>query len=128
VNAKKTAPPAVAGDAARSSINVETRKLHQSLIAQVQALSARLGDTTDPAEAEALLGEIQQVNFRVMTAGSLLFKQTTAVIDARIADVVKASDDLQASLDQLKRINDLVRATTKFLGVVDKVLGAIKLL
>ena len=128
MSAKKTARPVAVAAVAANAINVETRRLHQSLIAQVQALSARLGDTTDPAEAEALLGEIQQVNFRVMTAGSLLFKQTTAVIDARIADVVAASDDLQASLGQLKRINDLVRATTKFLGAVDKVLGAIKLL
>ncbi len=118
------------GTAAATSngMNAETRKLHQALLAQLQSLSELLGTTTDPDNAEALLREMQELNFRIMMSGSLLFKQTTDVIDTRIQGVVEASDDLEASLEQLTRINDIIRATSKFLGLVDKVLDAIKLL
>ena len=111
-----------------NGMNAETRKLHQALLAQLQSLSELLGTTTDPANAEALLREMQELNFRIMMSGSLLFKQTTDVIDTRIQGVIEASDDLEASLEQLTRINDIIRATSKFLGLVDKVLDAIKLL
>jgi hypothetical protein len=129
VNTKKTVRSAATpADTAANSINTETRKLHEALIAQVQAMSEQLGNITDPDVAEALLREMQEVNFRVMIAGSLLFKQTTAAIDANIGGVVAANDSLKKSLDHLTRINDIVRATTKFLGLVDTVLDAIKLL
>ncbi len=111
-----------------NSMNTETRKLHQALVAQLQSLSDLLGTTTDPNDAQALLGEMQELNFRVMKSGSLLFKQTSAAIDARIDGVLQASDDLNASLKTLTRINDIIRASSKFLGIVDKVLDAIKLL
>ncbi len=122
-NAQKPAAAATG-----NSMNTETRKLHQALVAQMQSLSDLLGTTTDPNDAQALLGEMQELNFRVMKSGSLLFKQTSAAIDARIDGVLQASDDLNASLKTLTRINDIVRATSKFLGTVDKVLDAIKLL
>lgn len=114
--------------ATSNGMNAETRKLHQALLAQLQSLSELLGTTTDPDNAEALLREMQELNFRIMMSGSLLFKQTTDVIDTRIQGVIEASDDLEASLEQLTRINDIIRATSKFLGLVDKVLDAIKLL
>ena len=119
---------AAIGTGNNNGMNTETRKLHQALVAQVKSLSELLGTTTDPNDAQALLVEMQELNFRVMMSGSLLFKQTTAAIDARIDGVVQASNDLDASLKQLTRINDIIRATSKFLGIVDKVLDAIKLL
>jgi len=108
-------------------MNDGIRQLNQSLIAQHRALSRKLGKTTDMASAQAILLEMQEINFRVMISGSLLFKQTTAAIDVRIQGVIEASNELEKSLKQLRRINDILQATSKFLGLVDKVLDAIKL-
>lgn len=113
--------------AGSGSMNDGIRQLNQSLIAQHRALSKKLGKTTDMASAQAILLEMQEVNFRVMISGSLLFKQTTASIDTRIQGVIEAGDELEKSLKQLKQINDIIQATSKFLGLVDKVLDAIKL-
>lgn len=109
------------------SMNGDIRKLQQSLVTRHQSLSTLLGNTTNPTDAQAILLEMQEVNFRVMVSGSLLFKQTTAAMDTRIEGVLAASADLDASLKSLTRVNDIVRATSQFLGQVDKVLDAIKL-
>lgn len=114
-------------DATSDSMNGDIRKLQQSLVEQHQSLSTLLGNTTNPADAQALLLEMQEVNFRVMVSGSLLFKQTTAAMDTRIEGVLAASADLDAALKTLTRVDDIVRATSQFLGQVDKVLDAIKL-
>jgi hypothetical protein len=108
-------------------MNDDIRKLQQTLVKRHQSLSKQLGKTTNPADAQAILLEMQEVNFRVMVAGSLLFKQTSAALDTRIEGVIQASADLDKSLKQLDRINDIIRATSQFLGLVDKVLDAIKL-
>lgn len=109
------------------SMNGDIRQLQQSLVTRHQSLSTLLGNTTNPTDAQAILLEMQEVNFRVMVSGSLLFKQTTAAMDTRIEGVLAASADLDAALKTLTRVNDIVRATSQFLGQVDKVLDAIKL-
>lgn len=116
-----------ANDATGGGMNGDIRQLQQSLVKQHQALSTLLGNTTNPADAQSILLEMQEVNFRVMVSGSLLFKQTTAAMDARIEGVLAASADLDASLKTLTRVNDIIGATSRFLGQVDKVLNAIKL-
>lgn len=115
------------GDINGAGMNGDIRKLQQSLVKQHQSLSTRLGNTTNPSDAQAILLEMQEVNFRVMVSGSLLFKQTTAAMDTRIEGVLAASADLDAALKTLTRVNDIVRATSQFLGQVDKLLDAIKL-
>lgn len=116
-----------ANDAAASGMNSDIRQLQQSLVTRHQSLSTLLGNTTNPTDAQAILLEMQEVNFRVMVSGSLLFKQTTAAMDTRIEGVLAASADLDAALKSLTRVNDIIRATSQFLGQVDKVLDAIKL-
>lgn len=112
----------------QSAINTGTKQLHDSLIAQHQALSDRLSTVTSADDADAIVREMQEINFRVMISGSLLFKQTTAQIDANLQSVVEASADLKQAIAQADRIRDLIKATTRFLGLVDKVLDKIKLL
>jgi hypothetical protein len=113
--------------ASGNTMNGDIRKLQQTLVKRHQSLSKLLGTTTNPTDAQAILLEMQEVNFRIMVAGSLLFKQTSAALDTRIEGVIAASADLDKSLKQLDRINDIIRATSQFLGLVDKVLDAIKL-
>jgi hypothetical protein len=112
----------------QSAINTETKQLHDTLIAQHQALSDRLSTVTSADDADAIVREMQEINFRVMISGSLLFKQTTAQIDDTLQSVVAASADLKTAIAQADKIRDLIKAISKFLGLVDKVLDRIKLL
>jgi len=109
-------------------MNREIRKCHACLGKVVQELSRRLGKTSDPTEAEAILREMQEVNFRLMIAGSLLFRETTAHIDARLGEVVAATRDVNDSIKQIEQIKNVVRAVSRFLTQVDSVLDAIKIL
>ena len=109
-------------------MNREIRKCHVCLGKVVQQLSRRLGKTTDPAEAEAILREMEEVNFRLMIAGSLLFRETTSHIDRRLGDVVAATDDVNSAIKEIEQIKNVVRTVTRFLTQVDKVLDAIKIL
>ena len=68
-------------------MNKEIKKLHQQLIKTHKELSLRLGKTSDIDEADAILREMEEVNFRVMMAGRLLFKETT--ISFRCPDKLK---------------------------------------
>ena len=112
----------------QSTINSETKQLHDNLIAQHQALSDRLATVTSADDAEAIVREMQEINFRVMISGGLLFKQTTAQIDDNLQSVVAAGTDLKTAIAQADKVRDIIKATSKYLGLVDKVLDRIKLL
>lgn len=114
--------------APQTSVNTGIKALHDNLIAQHKALSDRLATTTTADDAEAIVREMQEVNFRVMMSGSLLFKQTTAAIDTQMQTVIDAGGDLDTAIARADKINDIIKATGKFLGLVDKVLDRIKLL
>jgi hypothetical protein len=109
-------------------MNPEIKKLHQNLIQTHLNLAARLGETDDIEDALAILREMDEVNFRVMMAGKLLFQETTARIDQRIDGVLAASGDLDQSLKEIEKTKDLIKAVGKFLTLVDKVIDAIKVL
>lgn len=117
-------PPAVTQ---QSSVNTGIKALHDDLMTQHKALSDRLAVTTSADDAEAIVREMQEVNFRVMMSGSLLFKQTTAAIDTQLQSVIDASADLGKAIAQAEKIKDVIKATSRFLGLVDKVLDKIKL-
>ncbi len=108
-------------------MNSEIKKLHATLIKSHQALSRRLGKTRDADDAEAVLREMEELNFRVMMAGRLLFKETTAAMDRRITGVIEAGTDLSQAIKEIEKIKDLVKAVSKFLTLADKVLDAIKI-
>lgn len=109
-------------------MNSEIKKLHAQLIANHQNLAKRLGKTKDQEEAEAILREMEELNFRVMMAGRALFAETTAALDRRIATVIDASADLDDSIKNIAKIKDLIKAVGKFLTLADKALDALKLL
>lgn len=114
--------------AQQSSVNTGIKALHDSLIVQHKALSDRLATTTSADDAEAIVREMQEVNFRVMMSGSLLFKQTTAAIDAQMQDVVDAGNGLEQAIARADKVGTIIKAVSKFLGQVDKVLDRVKLL
>jgi hypothetical protein len=115
-------------NAAIPSLNSSLKELHDTLITEHKALSGRLDSVTSADDAEAIVREMQEVNFRVMMSGSLLFKETTEAMEAQLHAVVDASGDLHEAIAQAGRIKDLIKSTSKFLGLVDRVLDKIKLL
>jgi hypothetical protein len=111
-----------------SNQNDRIKQLHKTLGNTVQELSDRLGGTRNVEEAEALLREIEEVNFRLMMVGRLLFSRTTASIDKQIDSLVAANAEVEKAIKEIEKIKDIISAVGKFLGKVDQVIGAIKLL
>lgn len=109
-------------------MNEQIRALHKRLGKTVQALSKRLGKASDPEEAEAILREMEEVNFRVMMAGRLLFRRTTARIDGQIDRILDSADEVDDAIRSFEKTKDLIRATGKLLAAVDKALDATKAL
>jgi pentatricopeptide repeat protein len=109
-------------------MNEEIKKLHGRLIANHRSLAKRLGKTKDHDEAEAILREMEELNFRVMMAGHLLFKETTEALDSQVAIIIDASADLDQAIKDIEKVKDLIKAIGKFLTLADKALDALKLL
>lgn len=107
-------------------MNSKIKKLHRQLIKTHHNLAMRLGRTLDPEEAEALLREMDELNFRVMMAGRLLFKATTESIDAGIEGILEASADVDQSIKNIAQVRTLVSTVGTFLGLVDDALDLIK--
>jgi len=110
------------------TMNTQIWKLHKSLGKTVQNLSKRLGKTSDLEEAEAILREIEEVNFRTTMAGRLLFRRTTEHLNKRIDDLVDANAKVDDEIKKLEKTKDIVKSISTFLGKVDFVLDKIKLL
>jgi hypothetical protein len=108
-------------------MNSGIKELHQQLISTHRNLSQRLGRTANLDEADAILREMEEVNFRVMMAGRLLFKQTTATIDTEMKTVVSAAADLDKSIARTETWKDMISKVGEFLTKADKLLDDIKL-
>jgi len=108
--------------------NPKTLKLQKQLKKTHDAIFNRIGKTTDLDEFDALHQELQEVNFRLMTATRLLFKETTASIDNRVDKVLEAGADVDQAIKEVEKTRDVIKAIGKFLTNVDKVLDAIKIL
>ena len=109
-------------------MNTTLKKLHKQLVRTHAQLAGRLGKTKDQSEAEALLGEMEEVNFRVMMAGRLLFKETTAQIDGQVEAILSGAEELETSIRELSEMKALVAEVGAFLATVDTVLDKVKLL
>lgn len=108
-------------------MNASIKGLHEELIRTHQALAERLGKVADQKDAEAVLTEMEEVNFRIMVAGRLLFKEISAAIETQIETVIDAAADVEKSIKQIAKLKDLLKAVARFLSIVDKVLDKVKL-
>ena len=109
-------------------INSQISELHKSIGLTGQSLSNRLGKTTDLGEAEDILREIEEVNFRTMMAGRLLFKRTTESLNKNIDDLIEANIKINEEIKTLEKTKDVIKTVGKFLGKVDSVLDKVKIL
>lgn len=107
-------------------MNADLKKLQSTLSARVLLLSKRLGRTSDPAVAQAIVREIQEFNHRVTIVGQLLFSRETK----KLATLVKRIDERKAAVDKaISKIDDLKNALdtiASFLALVDEAIDLAK--
>lgn len=109
------------------TVNAKLKVLQQQLVDFHQVLANQLDKAKTQADGDAILREMQDVNFRVTMCGNLLFKQATDEINAQISAVSDATTTLNKSIAKAANISDLITQVSTFLGGVDKVLVAVKL-
>ena len=107
-------------------MNESIKALHAALVAQVDALSARLATETDPALARAIADEIAETTHRLTLVGRQLFAETTASIDSKIERIEEAAGEARDKLDEIETVRDLIRLSPGLLKLVDGVIDAVK--
>jgi hypothetical protein len=100
--------------------------LYKTLLAQQQALSERIQNTTDPDLADAISTEIYEVMHRIVLTQNLLFQADFASLQSSVKSVQTASEKLQTALGKVNKAADVVNAVSRFLTYVDKAIDLAK--
>ena len=101
-------------------MNDSLKEMLDLVLAQHDALSTRLDDVTEPAEARAVITEMQELLRRADLVQNLLLIATTKRLEGAIERVRAADQDLTQQLKQLAHANQSIKAMTTFLKYVDK--------
>jgi hypothetical protein len=109
-------------------MNQDLKQLHETLMAQQQALYDKLDTTTDPNLAKSIITEMQEILHRVDILQGLLFKETTASLSSSLQKVDSADTELTAALKTAQSAADYVKGVSNFLGFVDKAIDLAKTL
>lgn len=107
-------------------MNSEFAKLQKELIALMEALRKRLPRAASKAERDALLGEIQEVFQRSITAGRLAFEEAVAEMEQGAKRVTAASEKLRRRIAQIETVAKVVEGVSKLLTAVDELLDVAK--
>lgn len=113
--------------AATPALNKYLKELQRALLKQQDVLLSRIYKAANPVEADALMREMHEINFRVMVCGSLLFQQTTNELETGLADVINATKQLEQAIKAAQNVTAVIQATSKLLGLVDEVLDLVKI-
>ncbi|HUJ09856.1 MAG TPA: hypothetical protein VL171_07500 [Verrucomicrobiae bacterium] len=109
-------------------MNLTLKQLHDLLLARHNALSDQLGHEADPAKAEAILTEMQELLHRIDLVQGLLFRQSSQKLDDCLARIKKADDALGQATQSIKNAADLVKSMSEFLKAVDEAIDLAKTL
>ncbi len=109
-------------------MNQSLRDLQVLLAGQVQELSRRLDDVSDPGQAQAILGEMQEINHRLTLVGGLLFREQSQQLEKKVEAVRQAKGRVDQALQEISRLADFLKAFSEFLALVDKAIDCAKLL
>ncbi len=99
----------------------DLRNIHEDLW-------TRFNDSDDVEARVALHQEMLEVFHRMQIAQRLLFRQQTAALARRAQEVTVATKELHRQIKSLKKVTEVIGKISKFLGVVDKLLDAAKML
>lgn len=102
--------------------------LHRELIDLHKSLSSAVRKAKTQSEAEAILREMEEVHFRVMMCGRLLFKESTSAIDQKLTSVKDATKETNGAIRKISKAREIVHQVGQVLVIVDKALDALKLL
>ena len=106
--------------------NQTIRTLYNTLLAQQNALSDQIQNTTDPTLANALSTEIYEITHRIILTQNLLFQSDSAALQKSVKSVQAASQTLQTALKGVDEAVDVVDAVSNFLTYVDKAIDLAK--
>ena len=109
-------------------MNQDIKRLHQQLAQSHQVLLRRFAEANNDEDAETILWEIEEVNFRMVMTGRLLFKQTPTNFSKDIQSLIDAGADLDRAIQEARQIKDIVNAVGQMLTFVDTILDKLKLL
>lgn len=108
------------------TINADLLDTQRRLGQIFNQLAAALAAERDFEKKTAINTELAEVNHRITVLGGLLFRQQTAAIAAAAGKVAEAQPEIEAAIARIETINAFLRATTAFLGVVDRLLDTAK--
>ncbi len=108
--------------------NPTIQQIHDLLVARVQQLSQIMGTTTDPAAADKIVTEMQELVHRIDLSQTLIFTKGSDALTKSIDDINKANASLQSSINNIQNIAKFLNATTEFLKLVDQALDFAKTL
>ena len=109
-------------------MNQTLQKLHGMLLARHTELSQTLDGITDPAQAKAIIMEMQEILQRIDLVQNLLFRQTSEQLDATLPGITKANDALEKSIQSIDDIGAFLSATANFLKYADEAIDIAKAL
>jgi hypothetical protein len=109
-------------------MNESIKKLHDLLLAQHATLADKLGETTDPEIAKAIILEMQEVLHRIDVAQNLLFRASSKALENSVAKVTRADSKLAKAIDSAKTAASFINAVSDFLGFVDEAIDLAKAL
>jgi hypothetical protein len=108
-------------------MNPTLQQIHGMLLAQHNALAQALDGTTDPDTAKAILMEMQEILHRIDLVQNLLFTQTSKQLDATLAPITKANDDLTQAVQSINNFGAFLTSTANFLKFVDQAIDIAKM-
>jgi len=106
--------------------NDSMRDLQNTLVRQLKKLHDSLDDVTDADRADAIVREMQEVNHRIAMVGGLLFAAQANELDGKVAEVSKATRQVNAAIADLKDLQAFLDAMSEFLGLVDEAIDLAK--
>ncbi len=109
-------------------MNEELQKLHDSLLAQHQALYDKLDETADRELAKAIITEMQEILHRIDLVQGLLFRQTTQGLKNSVQKVEDTEAELEDALKAAETATDFVKGVGTYLALVDKAIDLAKTL
>jgi hypothetical protein len=107
-------------------MNKTLQELHDMLLARHTEMSQSLDGITDPAKAKTIVMEMQETLHRIDLVQNLLFRQSSQQLDATLADITRANDALEESIQSIEDIGAFLNATANFLEYADKAIDIAK--
>jgi hypothetical protein len=109
-------------------MNETLRDIHGMLLDQHDALSKRLGKTTDSQTARSILIEMQEMLHRIDLVQGLLFRQTSEALESTLADIQQANQRLSVAIETMEDSTEFLKSAASYLETVDRAIDIAKLL